>query len=37
MTEEQLRVVEECYALLAEVDLSGCIISIPIGSPKPPR
>jgi hypothetical protein len=37
MTEEQLRVLEECYEKLASVDLDGCIIAIPVGTPRPPK
>jgi hypothetical protein len=37
MTEEQLRVIDECYALLADVDLNGCVIAIPVGTPRPPK
>lgn len=35
MTEEQLRIIDECYEKLASVDLEGCVIATPIGSPKP--
>jgi hypothetical protein len=35
MTEEQEQAVKDCYEKLASVDLDGCIIAIPIGSPKP--
>jgi len=37
MTEEQLRVLEECYEKLASVDLDGCVIAIPVGTPRPPK
>jgi len=35
MTEEQKRVLDECYEKLASVDLDGCIIAIPVGTPRP--
>jgi len=37
MTEEQLRVLDECYEKLASVDLDGCVIAIPVGTPRPPK
>jgi hypothetical protein len=37
MTEEQLRIIDECYEKLASVDLEGCVISIPVGTPRPPK
>jgi hypothetical protein len=37
MTEEQKKVIEECYERLASVDLNGCVIAIPVGTPRPPK
>ena len=37
MTEEQKKVIEECYEMLASVDLQGCVIAIPVGTPRPPK
>jgi len=35
MTEEQEKGVEECYQKLVDLGLDGCIIAIPVGTPRP--
>jgi hypothetical protein len=37
MTQEQEQVLKECYEKLASVDLQGCVIAIPVGTPRPPK